>query len=281
MKIKSFKGYGLAITFSLFTLLLNCSRQGEIPEDLVAQVNDKYLEKQHVLYHIPERLDSDLQFALKKNVIDRWVENEILYQSALNEGLALNSKEQYQIEELRKSFLIERYLDQKLNRDYRISQKDIEDYYREHKGEFIRNLDEAHIIHVMIEQKDQAIFRDIRESSNLNEIIKKYYLDERSSQNNPNDDLGYVAVERLPDPISRRIRQMKTGTISREIKTDPGYHFVQLIDFQKSGTVRGLDLVRDEIIMRLKKERREEELLRLKSELKQNFQVQTYLSKIQ
>jgi parvulin-like peptidyl-prolyl isomerase len=276
-----FKGYGYTITFFIFALVLNCDRQGEIPEDLVAQVNDKYLEKQHVLFHVPNRLDSELQFALKKNIIDRWVENEILYQSALNEGLTLNSKEEYQLEELRKSLIVERYLDQKLNRDYRISQKNIEDYYRDHKGEFIRIEDEAHIIHVLLEQKDQAIFRDIREASNLKEIIEKYYLDERSSQKNPNDDLGYVQINRLPEPIIRRIRQMKTGTISRDIKTEQGYHFIQLIDFQKAGSIRDLDLVRDEIILRLKKEKREEELQRLKSELKQNFQVQTYLSKIQ
>ena len=275
------KGYGVSIAFFIFALALSCDRQGEIPEDLVAQVNDQYLEKEHVLFHVPNRLDTELQFALKKNIIDRWVENEILYQSALNEGLTLNPKEEYQLEELRKSLIVERYIDQKLNRDYRISQKDIEDYYQEHKGEFIRNEEEAHIIHVMLEQKDEAIFRDIREASNLREIIDKYYLGERSTQENPNDDLGYVSINRLPDLISRRIRQMKTGTISREIKTEQGYHFIQLIDFQKAGSTRDLDLVRDEIILRLKKERREEELSRLKSELKQNFQVQTYLSKIQ
>lgn len=281
MKIDTLKGYGIPITFFVFLVIFGCNRQGELPEDLVAQVNDQFLLREHVLYQIPERLDEELQFALKKSIIDRWVENEILYQSAHNEGLTLNEREKFQLEAMRKNLLIQRYLEQKLNKDYRISQKDIEDYYREHTSEFIREEDEAHIVHLLLEQQDRAIFGDIREAQDLRDIIKKYYLNEKSTMESPNADLGYVPLSSLPEQIQRTIRQMKTGTISRSVQTDQGYHFIQLDDYQKQGTARDLELVRDEIIMRLKKERHEEELARLKRELKENFQVQTYLSKIQ
>ena len=40
MKTDTLKGYGIPITFFIFMLLLNCDRQGELPEDLVAQVDD-------------------------------------------------------------------------------------------------------------------------------------------------------------------------------------------------------------------------------------------------
>lgn len=275
------KGYGPAITFFLFIALLACNRQGELPEDLVAQVNDNYLSREQVLFSVPERLEGELQFALKKNIIDRWVENEIMYQSALNEGLTLTEKEKFQIEDLKKSFIVQRYLDQKLNRDYLITQKAIEDYYREHVNEFLRSEEEVHIIHLLLEQKDQAIFDEIRETKDLRDVIRKYYLNEKSTMERPNADLGYVALSLLPEPIRRTVRAMKTGTISRPIETDQGYHFIQLIDYQKVGTARDIEIVRDEIILRLKMERREDELARMKRELKENFQVQTYLSKIQ
>lgn len=281
MKNISMKGYGIPITFFIFVFMLGCGRQAELPEDMVAQVNDQYLLREQVLYNVPDRLDRELQFALKKNLIDRWVEKEILYQSAINEGVTLTNEDRFQLEEMKKNLIVQRYLQQKLNRDYRISQKDIEDYYREHKAEFIRTENEAHIVHLLLEQRDQAIFRDIRETKNLKDLIKKYYLNEKSTMERPNDDLGYVPVDRLPEPIRRTVRQMKTGTISGPVKTDQGYHFIQLIDYQKEGTARDLELVRDEIILRLKKERQEEELQRLKRELKEGFQVQTYLSKIQ
>jgi peptidyl-prolyl cis-trans isomerase C len=182
---------------------------------------------------------------------------------------------------MKKNMLVQRYLEQKLNRDYRISQRDIEDYYREHTEEFIRTEDEAHIVHLLLEQQDQAVFRDIREAKNLKDIIKKYYMSEQSTMERPNDDLGYVPLNRLPEEIVRTVKRMKTGNISGPIRTDQGYHFIELVDFQKEGTARDLELVRDEIILRLKKERRDEEFLRLKRELKESFQVQTYLSKIQ
>jgi hypothetical protein len=42
-----------------------------------------------------------------------------------------------------------------------------------------------------------------------------------------------------------------------------------------------LELVRNGIVLRLKKQHRTDELIRLKRELKEKFQVQTFLSKIQ
>jgi parvulin-like peptidyl-prolyl isomerase len=74
---------------------------------------------------------------------------------------------------------------------------------------------------------------------------------------------------------------MKTGDISKPVRMDGGYHFLQLIDRKKAGTYRDLELVRNDIVVRLRKEHRTEELARLKRELKDKFQVQTFLSKIQ
>jgi hypothetical protein len=53
------------------------------------------------------------------------------------------------------------------------------------------------------------------------------------------------------------------------------------LDRQKAGTVRSLDLVRDEIVLRLKKQHRDEAIKEIVQEAKQKVQIQTYLSKIQ
>jgi parvulin-like peptidyl-prolyl isomerase len=132
-----------------------------------------------------------------------------------------------------------------------------------------------------MEQKDNAIFNEIRESKDLLEIIKKYYFDNKSTTERPNGDLGYLPESALPDNFSKVIKRMKTGAISSPISSDQGYHFIQLLDRQSKGNRKDQELVQDEITLRIKKERRQMELERLLKDLKEKSQIQTYLSKIQ
>ncbi len=274
--------YMLGMAFFVIILYLwACNKPKELPENLVAQVNDQYLLNSQLSYRVPPGLDHDVALALKKSIISDWVETEALYQEARTEGMALNEKERFFVNEYAKALLVQRYLDQRLDRDYKIPQKEIENYYRDHKKEFVRTEDEVHLIHVFIEQKDPAIFKEIRQSENLLPIIHKYYFDKKTTRERPNGDLGYLPVSALKKEYVRVLKRMKTGDISSPIKMHDGYHFFQLMDWQKEGSTRDLDLVRNDIILRLKREHRLDEKARLVKTAKEKVQIQTYLSKIQ
>ena len=152
------KGIGnlFAITFFTF-LLISCAKEVEPPEGFVAQVNDSYLLKDHLDYSVPDGLSEEASYSLKKNIISKWIEDEVLYQSAMKEEIQIAEKDQYLLDNYRKALIIQNYLEQKLNKDYKISQKEIEDYYRDHVNEFQRAEDEVHIIHLLLENRDNAI----------------------------------------------------------------------------------------------------------------------------
>lgn len=269
---------GLAI---LLLTLAGCNQKKELPTDMVAQVNDAYLLNSSVNQSVPAGMDADAALPMKKMVIKKWVDDEVIYQTARKEGLDLTPAEKFMVDNYAKSLIIQKYLDAHLNKNYRISQKEIEDMYRRQKKEFVRKTDEVHLIHLYMGKRDRAIFKEISASRDLMKIIRKYYFDTRSTPDNPNADLGYVAVNSLPKAIQNTIKRLKTGAISKPIRIKGGYHFVQLLDKQKKGSVIDMELVRDELIRRLKWQKREDELNRLKNQLKEKFQVQTYLSKVQ
>ena len=279
---KYLKIFGVLIAIAIISYsILFCERHPEVSDELVAQVDDSYLLINELNYLVPENIDPELTLALKKNLISKWVDEEVLYQAALDDGMVLDDKERFLLDKYRKSFLIQRYLSLKVDRNYRISQKDIEDYYNEHNKEFIYNKDVVRIVHLLMEQKDNAIFKEISESKNLLDIIKKYYFDNKSTTERPNGDLGYLPEATLPANFSRVIKRMKTGAISSPISSDQGFHFIQLIDRQSEGNRKDQELVQDEIKLRLKKERRQMELERMLKDLKDKSQIQTYLSKVQ
>ena len=64
------------------------------------------------------------------------------------------------------------------------------------------------------------------------------------------------------------------------IQTDLGYHYIQLLDYQKSGSFKDLDIVREEIIHRIQIQKRKTEIEEHKKKLRENYTIQTDLSKL-
>jgi peptidyl-prolyl cis-trans isomerase C len=164
--------------------------------------------------------------------------------------------------------------------NYRPLDQEIENYYNQHRREFVWPDEYVHMIHLILDTDDKTLKEEIASSTNLLEVIKNNFLDQQSSSWRPSGDLGYVKLLELPQRLVQTIRQAPTGAIRGPIKTDYGYHYIQVIDLQPAGAQQDLDVVKDEIIMRLKIDRRLKEVDKLKQNLQPNFNIQTDLSKL-
>lgn len=276
------RGYGaISVITSFLLILLSCGGNSQLQEGIVAQVNDQSLSLEQLQFSVPEGINGELALGLKKDIITRWVDNEALYQAALREGVDLTEKDNFLLKKYEKSLLVQRFLNEKLSLNYQISQKENETYYQQHRNEFIRQIDEIHVVHLFLEQRDAAIFEEINRADNLLDIIQKYYLGDKSTDGQPNGDLGYIPMKSLPDQYAAALKKMKTGSISSPIRSAHGYHFFQLLDWQRAGSVRDLELVKNEISIRLRQERRVQEQERLLKQVRGQAKIQTYLSKIQ
>jgi parvulin-like peptidyl-prolyl isomerase len=105
-------------------------------------------------------------------------------------------------------------------------------------------------------------------------------LDQQSSPERPVGDLGYVELSKWPPRLVQAIKQYQTGAIRGPIRTEHGYHYIQVLDLQPAGAIQELDIVKDEIIMRLKIARRFSEIEKLKLTLQPTFTIQTDWTKI-
>lgn len=269
------------ISTALIMLMSNgCSTNGNNKSDVVAQVNLAQISNSELEAAIPEGSSGEVKLALKRNLMEKWIEEEIFYQVALDEGLSLSEDEDLLVRNYEKRLLIQKFLDIRLSNNYRVLDQEIEDYYDLHKREFTWDDEYVHLIHLVIENDDNVIKSEIKGSKNLLEIIKKNFLDQQSTPERPIGDLGYQKLSEFPAPIIRKVRSLKTGNISGPIKTDYGYHYIQLLDLQKEGAIKDLDICRDEIYLRLQLYKRNEEIKSLKQSLRAGFTIQTDLSKL-
>ncbi|MCK5032347.1 MAG: peptidyl-prolyl cis-trans isomerase [Calditrichia bacterium] len=269
-----------SIQLSLILLFLSCQPKNDNSENVIAQVNDAYITLEELEAKIADGTNEEIKLALMRQFMEQWVEEEIFYQTAQNENLDYTVNELRLIKDYKRRLLIQSFIESKINKNYRILEKEIEDYYRQHKEEFLWNEDNIHLIHLVIEHREKKVFAEISKSKDLLEIIKSYYFDMQSTPSRPVGDLGYIKLSDLPEPLVKKVKELSTGTISKPIKLTDGYHFIQLLDFQKKGNYKNLELVRDEIKLRLSIVKRKQELSKLKRELQANFDIQTDISKL-
>jgi peptidyl-prolyl cis-trans isomerase C len=258
----------------------SCSKKEQMKADVVAQVNLAKMTTRDLEIAVPQTVTVEVAAALKRKLVEKWIEDEIFYQTAMNEGISLNDDEIQQVENYRRSLLVEKYLDKYVNLNYRPLDQEIENYYNQHRREFVWQEEYAHLIHLILDTDDQNLKEEISKSANLIEVIKNDFLDQQSSAWRPIGDLGYVKLSELPQRLVQTIKQAPTGAIRGPIKTDYGYHYIQVIDLQPAGAQKELEVVKDEIVLRLKIERRLKEIEKLKQNLQPNFTIQTDLSKL-
>ena len=268
------------LLISTSILITGCTNKSNSKGNVVAQVNEAQITNTEIDAAIPEGSSPELKLALKRNLMEKWIEEEIFYQVALEEGLSLSEQEMLLVKNYEKRLLVQKYIDTRLSHNYRILDQEVEDYYNKHQREFVWDDETVHIIHLVLDNDDSAIKSEIRQSKDLMEVIKKNFFDQQSTPERPIGDLGYQKLSEFPNTIQRRIRNLKTGHISGPLKTNYGYHYIQLLDYQKKGAIKEIDLARDEIYMRLQFLNRNEEIKNIKQSLRSGFTIQTDLSKL-
>jgi parvulin-like peptidyl-prolyl isomerase len=240
------------LIFLLFSIHLNC-RSNAVPSiEIVARVEGETLTREELLHWLPPNIPEDQKVILSRQYIDRWIQKTALAQAAKDDGIQLSDYQNWSLDFLQKEMLSEKYLTAKLPRDIIITDQEIATYYDQNVQQYLRSEDEVHLIQLYLDNLDRAIAGEIQEQGNLLDVVKKNYLDTQPSRIvEKNGDLGYVPVNSLRKEIIRLVRSGNTGKIYGPINLENGYYYFQMMDKQAGGTFRSLDLVEEEIRLRL------------------------------
>lgn len=266
----------------LLFLILNCQNNSVPAIEIVAKAGDQYLTRDELSNWIPQDIPEEQKEILSRQYIDRWVQKTVLALTAMDDGMSLTPYEKWSLESLQKEMLAQKYLDAKLPKEIIITDQEISTYYDERKDQFIRSEDEVHLIQLFLENLDRAIAEEIREEQALLEVIKRNYLDTQINRIvEKNGDLGYVPVKNLRKEIARSVKKGRTGRIYGPINIEKGYYYFQMMDRQKAGSYRSLDLVEEEIRLRLVSIKREKLADELSEKLKNTYEVEIFPEHIQ
>ena len=229
----------------LVLIFISCETKRIDQSDVLARVSGESLTlKKAQKLNMGKPLDKE---SIPRFVAD-WINNTVL----LKKGKDLNLDKDSVLLEKRdvyfNNLIISSFLNKSQFAKINVSNKEVLNYYDENKESFYREYEEVFLEHYFTEEsifsKKLKAFFVLNKRPDIN--ISDFLLESKT-----------VKKGRTPDQFSSYIFSGENEVIG-PITSKKGYHFFKILNRYKKGSVKGLEIVYDEIFQRLYKRKKKE-----------------------
>jgi peptidyl-prolyl cis-trans isomerase C len=257
-------------------------------ENVLAQVGPYKLTLEKFENQI-QSLPPQLQMALLRNphlkeqFLDRWVDITLIAQEARDKKLDQDPEIQAKIEDIMNAVLAQEFLHREMEGKVRITDDEIETYYKGHKDEFTgpESVKARHILLKVpegaddeaweeAESKAEDIKKKLENGEDFAKLAKKYSDDLGSKDKG--GDLGFFSKGRMVPEFESAAFSLKPGELSGPVKTKFGYHIIEVRE-KKAASTKTLTAVQAQIRQRLQKEKQQQLQDELIKKLKVKYPV--------
>lgn len=250
--------------------------------------------------------------ALRREVLDRLIDEELILQQATDLKLSISSEQvDASIEEIKKQNNIDddqlrdalkgqgmsmahyradikrqllrfRVLNIAVGSRVNISDDEIKAYYERHmKGGANAQVRASHIFIAIPDGADRAAAEDkqaqakkVLERAKAGEDFAKLAreLSDDAATRAEGGDLGFFGKDMLPKPIEELVFSMQPGEIRGPVRADRGFHVIKMVD-RKVKAPKPIDDVKDEIRMQLRQKEMERQTKNYLQELRKKTLV--------
>jgi peptidyl-prolyl cis-trans isomerase SurA len=250
--------------------------------------------------------------ALRREVLDRLIDEELILQQATDLKLSISSEQvDASIEEIKKQNNIDddqlrdalkgqgmsmahyradikrqllrfRVLNIAVGSRVNISDDEIKAYYERHmKGGANAQVRASHIFIAIPDGADRAAAEEkqaqaqkILERAKAGEDFAKLAreLSDDAATRAEGGDLGFFGKDMLPKPIEELVFSMQPGEIRGPVRADRGFHVIKMVD-RKVKSPKPIDDVKDEIRMQLRQKEMERQTKNYLQELRKKTLV--------
>ncbi len=267
------------LTLMVCSLALAAGCQRQTPsQGYVARLGDAYLMQDEVhaaLDNLPPRLDSA---EARRQFIDQWVTNELLFQEALRLNLRTQQDVQRRLEESERSVLIDALVSQLFEQEMGAPlPPEIRAYFERHKEQLRLREPFAHVRYLFSAEADSArlAHRLLQEAtaaadSLWPQLVTRFAEDAELSLTLSGN---YFPESRLfiEQPVLRQhLAQLRPGQLAPLIEANGHTHLLQLEDRVPAGSIPELAWIEDQVQRQLtidaRKQMYERQVQRLRTE---------------
>jgi hypothetical protein len=245
--------------------ILNGCGEEEPKTEYVARVNDAYLTKKELASLIDTNMVNTLH---KSEVIRNWINREILFQKAKNEGILKQDDYKRLVQnsgkELAGVLLLDSYIASvKIN----FEQRDLINYFNENSNDF-KLADNSYLLNIIhFSNEDRAVeFRSLVLDSDWQKAMNIFYGDSAIINNENEVLLKEQNVSSIK--VLRVVKRLHPLEISIVISEREGYYtVVQVLKIYLIGSIPSYNVIKKEVEKRYLAEKRKELLEKYIKEL--------------
>ncbi len=230
----------IILVAGLMAGFLSCASDRD--DKLIAEVNHERLSLDELVLMFPGFMSLD---SLQKSLlVENWIRETLLAQEAEKNLIHRDPMFNYRVETYRRRLLADKQLDVILKDQGNVGREEIEEYYQNNLVSFKRQSNEFFGFHVLLPSRDDA--RDLERAIENGDLEKKQALVAMQPK-----ETGLFKVESLFPEVKEYLLKKKRPGIFGPIKTDLGYHLVEVKTWHDRGSIKSLDEVWEEIAARL------------------------------
>ncbi len=275
----------LWISFSVLIGGTGCQTR-ESPDGFVARVGDSYLLNSDIeasLLTLNAGVDS---LEARKQIIDQWVNNELLYQEAIRLRLASRDHIRRRLDESARAVLTEGLISEYHDHaDSEITSADIMTYYENNKEylrffePFVRIRYLNHSSRDSLEVAMQLLNEETTDDSVFVSLISRFG-DSPDELIKMTEDFQLETHLFHDQPeLNNLLVQLTPGNLPVLVQLDSMYHLIQVLDRSPTGAVPELpwieDFIREQLMIRNRKQNylRSVQTLRVEAQFKEEIEI--------
>lgn len=243
---------------------------GPLGSGVLAQVADAKLTESDLQHLIPEELREGITGPEVRDIVDRWVRTELLYQRAQKDGLESDPPVAARMQELRRDLLADELLQRELGNRVRVTNEELLAYYRKHENEYT---EELQLKQVLVNTRDEAeeVLSLVRTGTPIEDLARQRSRDVTASRGG---DLGFLGKGAMNPAFEPHVFTLEPGQVAGPIATTFGFHVVKVAAKRQAAEPLSFDAVRDEIMHSLLLEKQQAAQQQLLDELRRAMPVQ-------
>ncbi|MFA6109504.1 MAG: peptidylprolyl isomerase [Candidatus Latescibacterota bacterium] len=237
-----------ALTATLLALLAAGCGDEPAPKGVVARVGDAVLTEAELLARLPDGAAAEPGSTVRAQLVEHWVELELLYREAVRRKLDERPAVQERLGQTRRDLLVAALLDDEVAEQRpELEETAIQRYYESHTAEFERLLPEVQARHILFASQREAAakYQALQRGESFERLAREHSLDPDSRLDG--GELGYFTREQEPELWSACVG-LPLHQVSGPIRTESGYHLIEVLDRQEAGTRRPLGQIRGQVV---------------------------------
>ena len=254
-----------------FVLLAGCGSGGKV----AAVVNGQVISEKDVIQRMA-RLNPQYRAAMgsdQKRLLEEMVMETVLLQEARRRGLEHDPEVDRLVKEARRQVLLGRLLETvRQSKQIQVPDEDVKKFYEANKNNFMEP-ETSRASHILVADEETAkkALERLKAGESFAKVAGELSTD--PSSKTKGGDIGYFAKGQLIPDFEKACESLKTGELSAIIKTQLGYHIIQLTD-KKPAHQHPLEEVQDQIRRQLGTQQQQRQVESFVQELRAKAQVQ-------